>query len=208
MKLKTLIILVLTALPGSSLADAVGDAAIILAAAYFECQKITDDSARLECLDNITISGSDSQPVPQISGENGKWTTSSRSNPVDDSTTVGLYLPADSGKSRLGKRVLLTIRCASNKTELYITWNDYLGSKSRVLTRIDDSKATTKKWDTSSDSVATFHPRGTIKFIKKLLQADKLVAKTTPYNESPIIAIFDTRKLSSVIGPLRETCHW
>ena len=59
----------------------------------------------------------------------------------------------------------------------------------------------------STDSQATFHPKA-ISFLKSLLQSNKLVAQITPYNESPVTAIFNTAGLENAIKPLRETCHW
>jgi type VI secretion system protein VasI len=40
------------------------------------------------------------------------------------------------------------------------------------------------------------------------MDADNLVAQITPYNESPVTAIFDTSGLENAIKPLRETCNW
>jgi hypothetical protein len=59
----------------------------------------------------------------------------------------------------------------------------------------------------STDSQATFHPQA-IPFLKSLVQANKLVAQVTPYNASPVTAIFDTTGLGNAIKPLRETCNW
>jgi len=128
-------------------------------------------------------------------------------NPIDDSTTVTLILEADSGKSRYGGGVFFIARCQSDKTSTFINWNDYLGSEARVLTRIGDNKARTIEWGMSTDSKATFHPNG-ISFLKQILQSNKLVAQITPYNESPVTAIFDTSGLENAIKPLREICNW
>ena len=168
------------------------------------------DLARLECYDDIAekngLAGPQTEPLDVT--DNGKWRVSSKTNPINDSKTVTLFLQADSGQSNWGDPVTLIIRCMSNQTELYISWNDYLGSSASVLTRVGSNQAQTKSWGLSTDSKATFHPRGTIDFIKSMMQSPKLVTQTTPYNVSPVTAIFDTSGLSTAIKPLRETCAW
>lgn len=175
-----------------------------------KCAVEEGDLARLACYDGIAeqrgLSGPQSQPT-KVAGV-GKWQVSSKVNPIDDSKTETLILVADSGQSKWGRPVALIIRCKSNETELYINWNDYLGSSARVLTRIGSEDAVTKNWSLSTDKQATFYPRGIITFIKEMMGANKLVAQVTPYNESPVTAVFDTTGLENAIKPLRETCGW
>ncbi|MGU3237515.1 hypothetical protein FA893_07430 [Photobacterium damselae subsp. piscicida] len=139
--------------------------------------------------------------------DNGKWDVRSTLNPIDDSKTVTLSLSADSGKGRWGDRISLIIRCKSNKTDLYINWNDFLGSEASVLTRIGNAKASTAYWPLSTDKKATFKNQP-IPFIKKMMKSNKMVAQVTPYNENPVTAVFDTKGLNAAIFSLRETCHW
>jgi type VI secretion system protein VasI len=175
-----------------------------------KCAVKPGDLDRLSCYDDFAkqqgLAGPQTQPT-KISGK-GNWQVSVKTNPVDDSKTVVLALRADSGKSKLGKPVTLITRCKSNTTVFYISWNDYLGRNTEVLTRVGSQDAVTKNWSLSTNSQATFHPRGTISFIKNMMDADNLVAQITPYNESPVTAIFDTSGLENAIKPLRETCNW
>ncbi len=177
--------------------------------AYAKCAIVDGDLSRLECFDSLAkvnnLDGRQIQPT-EITGK-GKWTVSVDVNPVDDSKTVTLRLDSDSGKNRWGKSVYLIVRCKSNSTDLYIGWNDYLGREASVLTRVGRNKAITKRWSISTDSKATFH-RKPIPFLKEMLLSNKLVAQITPYNESPVTAIFDTKGLKNAIKPLRETCSW
>ena len=176
---------------------------------FAKCAVIDGDLARLECFDNLAkqknLDGRQVQPT-SIAGK-GKWEVSVDINPIDDSKTVTLFLDADSGKNRWGTPVFLVARCKSNTTDLYIGWNDYLGSEADVLTRIGNNKAITQRWSMSTDKKASFHHKP-ILFLKEMLTSSKLVAQVTPYNESPVTAVFNTAGLENAIKPLRETCSW
>lgn len=174
-----------------------------------KCAIIEGDLARLECFDNIAkennLDGKQPQPV-EIS-EKGKWDVDINVNPIDDSKTVTIVLDAESGKNKWGDAVYLVARCKSNSTDLYIGWNDYLGHETSVLTRIGDNKAVTQRWALSTDKKATFSPKA-VPFLKEMLKSQKLIAQVTPYNESPVTAVFNTTGLENAIKPLRETCGW
>ncbi|MCE6958080.1 type VI secretion protein [Cereibacter sphaeroides] len=150
-----------------------------------------------------------------VAGSPGKWITRNDVNPLDDSRTVLLMLNAESGNSRFGKTVTLYARCQSNVTEVYVNWNDYLGDDSgsrsnlkNVTSRIGDNPASLGRWGISTDNAATFYPRSPVSFLKSMLDQERLVLQTTPYNESPITAVFDIRGLRNVLGGLASTCGW
>lgn len=137
------------------------------------------------------------------------WTVNQSTNPIDDSPTVILSLEASSGKSRMSQAPTLVVRCARKQTEVYILWNDYLGSDEiAVTTRLGKNEAQTRSWTLSSDNTAAFYPGNDVQFVKALLGADTLVARTTPYNESPVTAVFAVTGLSDKISPLQTACGW
>jgi type VI secretion system protein VasI len=138
----------------------------------------------------------------------GEWRVSVDTNPIDDSKTVVLALTAETGVSAYGDPIALILRCKSNQTEVYINWNNYLGSEAAVTSRIGDAAAQTRLWSLSTDSKATFYPSGDISFIKSLMGVDQFVAQVTPYSESPVTAVFNTSGLEVAVAPLRETCNW
>lgn len=176
---------------------------------FAKCAAMEGDLSRLECFDNLAedknLDGNQVQPT-SIEGK-GDWDVSVKVNPIDDSKTVTLILKAESGISKWNRPYGLLVRCKSNETNVFIGWNEYLGREADVLTRIGSNKAVTQRWDMSTDSKATFHPKP-IAFLKEMLTTDKLVAQVTPYNESPATAIFNTTGLKNAIKPLRETCNW
>lgn len=145
----------------------------------------------------------------------GKWQVSRSTNPIDDSPTVVLTLRADSGQSTYGESIVFIARCQSNTTEAYIIWNDYLGDDSSrgydqkyVTVRIGDAAPEEQTWGISTDSEATFAPGWAGNLLKRMLESGRLVVRTTPYNENPVTAIFDTSGLHVVLPELAETCHW
>ncbi|TNE38319.1 MAG: hypothetical protein EP345_17565 [Sphingomonadales bacterium] len=144
------------------------------------------------------------------------WSTSEDINPVDDSKTVRATLSADDSASTLNEHVTLTIRCQSNKTELYVNWNDYLGDDSRdvydewkrVTVRIGENKAQQQRWGISTDSKATFAPNSPVNLIKEMAKVDRLVLQTTPYNENPVTAVFNLKGIKEAVSPIAKECGW
>ncbi|MBY5946837.1 type VI secretion protein [Photobacterium rosenbergii] len=173
------------------------------------CSTIEGDLARLECFDSLSAKHGLSAPqtVDTGTGDVGSWYVSKDINPVDDSQTVTLFLKADSGSNKWGRKVAMVMRCSQNTTDMYINWGEYLGREARVLTRVGSNKAITENWSLSTDSKASFK-RKPIPMIKQMLGQSKFVAQITPYNESPVTAVFDISGLNNAIEPLRETCGW
>lgn len=173
------------------------------------CSAITGDLARLECFDNLSkglgLSGPTKTNKP-IKGK-GKWDVSIEKNPIDDSKTIAVSIDASSGKSKWMKPVTLVLRCMSKKTEVYISWGEFLGSDSiSVLTRMGDSPAVTSEWNLSSDKTASFHPGDNVAFINDLVKVKKFAAQVTPYDSNPITALFDVTGAENATKPLFETC--
>jgi len=183
-----------------------------------KCATVKGDLDRLACFDDLAtrhkLDGP--QPIPVETQGTGKWRVSRDKNPVDDSETVTAMLTADDVKSRWGEPISLVARCKSNKTEVYIVWNDYLGDDSNdvysdwklVTVRIGNGKAQEQRWGLSTDSKATFAPDWAGALLKSMLSASDFLAQTTPYNESPVTAVFDTRGMSEAISPIASVCGW
>ena len=131
------------------------------------CAQVSGDLRRLECFDELArTQASKKGAKPTATEAKSKWQVSIKSNPVDDSKTVALLLLSDTGRSRWGKPIALILRCMSDETTLYISWQSYLGGKASVLTRIGKAKAETGEWHLSTDSQASFYPEDPIPFIK------------------------------------------
>ena len=173
-----------------------------------KCVDISGDLERLDCFESVLRKRGLMPSVTEQKAATNKWVSTVQVNPLDDSKTVVLVLAADSASGRFGGNVTLVLHCKSNKTEAYINWGDYLGRhNAKVLVRVGSAPDVTKTWDLSTDNESTFVV-DPIQFIKELLTANSFVAQTTPYNESPITAVFDTTGLDQEIKELRATCGW
>ena len=169
------------------------------------------------------------EPIPKIIEERkepkntGKWLYKKGIDPIDDSTVISFVLVSDSGQS-----VSLIVRYRSGKNkekaELYINWHDYFSGQyinggydntTPVTYRLGTKKAKTSCWAIGTDHTATFYvkpwsllnipsSKNTIKFIRELFEVDRFVVKATPYNESPITAIFDVRGLRDAVEQFDE----
>lgn len=174
------------------------------------CAAIQGNLERLDCFDQLArqqgLNAPQANSVPAQGV--GKWEIADQTNPIDDTRTVVLALAADQGRPHLGDEIVLIIRCQSNQTNLYIDWEDFLGSEAEVISRIGNLKAQTQYWNLSTDAKATFFPGNPVDFIQALMQHNSFVAQVTPYSESPVTAVFDTTGLQNAIAPLRQTCGW
>ena len=108
------------------------------------------------------------------------WVVSDGIDPIDDSKTITLLTKSQSGENHYGEKIDLIVRCNSSKVDLYLNWDVFLGTDISVTTRIDKEKAVTEEWSISSNKKASFSYTP-ISLIKKLINADKYVAKVTPY---------------------------
>ncbi len=176
-----------------------------------KCAANDSDASRLICYDNLAKSLGVDKPKTKITVGKGKWRIREDKSPIDDSVNVYLSVSANETVTSGYKTVkpIIYVRCAENKTNIFLVWDLYLGiDETRMLTRFDKEKPETRTWSISTDYKAVFVRSSDISFAKKMMKHDKLLAQITPYGESPVMATFDIRGLSEAIKPLRKACHW
>ena len=181
------------------------------------CISIANDLDRLACYD------SESGRTPSISvtppAPDNDWSVRSSTSRMTDDTDVFLYVsseePIDCGRLSDPARVTLWVRCVENttamvfSTECHMTSSDY-NDYGHVDLRIDDRPARTVPMTESTDNEALGLWTGAqaIPEIKELFGGAKLLARMTPYSESPFTANFNIAGLEDAIAPLREACGW
>ncbi len=186
-----------------------------------------------DCRESLIVK--EEEPELEIEEEiidTGKWVCSRGMDPIDDTEIIAFTLYSDSGKSVSGKPIRLVLRYQSGKksgkTRLYINWYDYISgyyisgyyyNETPVTYRLGTEKAKTGYWSISADHTATFYltrlsffkipsSKNTIKFIRGLMEVDRFVAKTRPYNENPSTAVFDVRGLKNAVEEFNDTLGW
>jgi len=176
-----------------------------------KCAAMESDASRVICFDNLSKSLGVDKPKITVSTGKGKWVVRKEQSLIDDSINVTVAVTAEDIVQSGYNKVLpiLIVRCAENKTEVFINWDLYLGmDKTKMLTRFDQEKANTKTWNLSTDNNAVFVKGSYIEFAKKIMKHDKLLLQITPFNQNPVMATFDIRGLSEAIKPLKKACHW
>ncbi|MGB3290968.1 MAG: type VI secretion system-associated protein TagO [Burkholderiaceae bacterium] len=175
-----------------------------------ECAAMDNSVTRLACFDALSSErGAVASIENTTSNKSGKWETATHTDPMTDKSIYIARLDADTGERRLRGAPSIMVRCKDNKTEMYINWNDFLGSRSISTTyRIDKEPAQRSEWDLSTDKKSAFFPGSPVPMLKKLVESSTFAANVTPYNESPVTAIFNTTGADKALADIRKGCNW
>lgn len=120
-------------------------------------------------------------------------------DPLDDQKITTLIITGEGGESAYEDSPSMIIRRKKNeKPEIYINWHRYLGIETIVTIRIGNTPAVTDEWNISTDSQASFYKGDVISFLNNIKATDNVVAKTTPYGDSPVTTIFNVSELKTM----------
>lgn len=166
-----------------------------------QCSQIVDDAERLACYD-LSVAPKTSDIGNESRGF--AWQTTIKIDPLTDAKVLTAVLNPKDGPVSKG----LIVRCiSSGELSIYLAWDDYLNDDNpRVITRFDKDDPWSLQWSKSTDQTATFAPR-VKEFFERLLESSRLVARTVPYNESPVVLIFDTAGLEQALGKNINICR-
>lgn len=164
---------------------------------------------RLSCFDQLADRhGLAPKMVATPTAGKGKWATSTTTDPLTDKSIYLAFLDADQGAGRFGEKIDMVVRCKDNRTEMYINWQSFLGMDSVSIThRIDKSSAVTSTWDVSTDHKSAFM-RSPVAALKQMASSENFIANVTPYGESPVTAVFDTKGAAAALQDVRSGCGW
>jgi type VI secretion system protein VasI len=170
--------------------------------------QITNSTERLNAYDTILEKYGIKSSVGISDTDIGKWSSSIRTDPITDSKIITFLLRASSGSSSYGDPVYLIIRWNEGEVVMYIDWDSYLGSSIKVTFRVGDNTPETKTWAISTDSEASFYPDDTVSLMQSLLNVDRVIARCTPYGESPITAVFDITGFKALVTQYNDDLKW
>lgn len=191
MKVLTHAVLLMAVLPLVAGAQSQED----LERALLEIGRINADAQRLEAYDMLVDTLEERIPEEVPGTEVGDWYVERDADPITDVTEVYFVLAAAEG-GRRGAPPMLIIRQEGGKLDVFVSWNEYFSENSQTVTyRIDDAPPQTTRWSVSTDNSATFFPGRDIEIVQQLLDADRLVMRTTPFNDSPMTVVFDVTGL-------------
>ncbi|MET0774144.1 MAG: type VI secretion system-associated protein TagO [Pseudomonas mandelii] len=175
-----------------------------------DCTGINEDSKRLACYDMKY------RPVSTVE-QASSWEVSETVSKIDDSKTIVLHATSkEVVEKQYGGRDTadLYIRCAEGATSLYfVLAGNFLADSEeygQVTYRVDNQKARTYSFSSSTDNKALGQWGGqyAIPVVKHLFDAQQVVVRITPYNESPVMVTFPVSGLRQAIAPLQLACKW
>jgi TonB family protein len=174
-----------------------------------KCGKIDDDLSRLACFDALSARVQGAPSVsPPVNGT-GLWKVSTERSAIDDSTSVTALLTA-SQPIGIGYRQAsptAVARCKEGNLDFYIVWDVFIGSgKHQVTMRLDSDNARVDTWSVSTDHKATFYSGDRVALFEALTKAKKLVVRTTPFGESPVITSFNISGFANVSPTIFKGC--
>lgn len=131
----------------------------------------------------------------------GPWITKSEINKMTDQTDfVALNLSPDSyNKAGTDRATSLVLRCSDNKTDAYLSFNDYMGSDNpRITVRLDGGKPVKSVWGGGEGGDSAFAPQP-IQFIKTLAKHKKAIFGFEPYGSTMQVVEFDLSEIDKVV---------
>jgi type VI secretion system protein VasI len=198
------------------------------------CAQIRGTFERLECYDVIFQSpysqkaqtampsktAPPSEPAKSVSTTEtpstrlvSNWTGVEGRSKMDDTKRYVATVDGERINLRYNKQPVpqLVIRCMESKTAFYIDWGAYLGiGRTRVTWRIDTRAPHNAAMDISTDSNAAgfWSGKEAIDAVRALKGGTKLVARITPYSESPVETTFQIEGADRQVDEVAKTCRW
>jgi type VI secretion system protein VasI len=168
-----------------------------------DCTSVSNDLDRLACYD---AAAGRAPVISELRTDHENWIVEEKSSPLTDEKTISC---------RFNNRstVSFVVRCHENVTAAYFTTDCHMADiqgHGKIEFRTDKNKAEVINADASTNnrSLGLWSGGKAIPFVKKLLDRDQLVARMTPFSDSPFVATFDISGISKIIEPLRSQCKW
>lgn len=171
--------------------------------AFSICKKISADTARLKCFDEIGAK-QDQGPSPTNPSEPAKWEYETDNSPIDDSPQVSASIKG-TGNS------LLVFRCKEHLTEAAFLPGEFfmngIGSSVPAIIRLNEDAPIHSTWSASTNGRAAFAPHA-IDFIRSLPDGGKMFIRLTGYQGRTVDGKFDLVDVSEARSKVSDACHW
>lgn len=155
----------------------------------------------------LMVSFSSMSADPQMEGA---WFYEKSTNKMTDATEMFATTTSRDVYTRSGldRNTTLVVRCSENKTEAYLSTDDYLGSREPFVTiRFDDEKPRRQQWVSAEGGNAAFAPNA-ISLIRKIGSHKKLIAGFEPYGSTMQVVEFDLSGSGKIAGMIADSCGW
>lgn len=202
------------------------------------CAALPDAGQRLSCFEALRPGAMEAAAatVPQLAtarivappragsprtapGEIGKWLVQRRRDPMSDTDTVTLWLPADRDRSAWGTPITLRVRCGEAEALLEVDWQVYLGADGtaadgdeslpwkRVRVRLGVAPAEEQRWQVRPGGHATAAPLDEGLARRLAATVSLSVQVRTGRHSRPITATFDTAGFGNVLRTVPGRCR-
>jgi type VI secretion system protein VasI len=180
-----------------------------------ECAQLSNDLDRLACYDIASGRTPEAQDVETDTA----WEVRTETSAFDDTTSVYMSVKSEEvltcGRGlNAARNTTLMLRCHENITAMFLSTDCHLasghGDYGNIDMRIDDNPAFKLAFSTSTNNRALglWNNAYATVTIKRLIGADQLLMRFTPYAENAQTVTFPISGLEEAITPLREACNW
>ena len=149
--------------------------------------------------------------VADSASAQGRWRAYDREDPITGFNDRLMRLEGNTTGDRFAfsDPVELWVACRSDKTQVWVSWDEFIDNEPHVVTyRIDSADAIREYQPVSTDYEATFF-RSPIALLEKLSGASKLVVRTTPFGESARTVTFQLpTSTPDELSKVATRCHW
>lgn len=155
---------------------------------------------------------SNSPPVPEVH-PSGRWFVSRKTSALTDQESIFASIESVPYEGRYGKQTAaLTVRCFEAKPGIVWSWREAIFSNNGVAAirmRLDAGEvAWIRPRAADSRDAAFLDGTEAVTLIKRMLEADRMVAMYVPALDNSREVIFDLAGLSAVIGDIQAACPW
>lgn len=169
--------------------------------------------------------GHGSGDAPLADGANASnWVVEIDRNPMDDSVVFLVTSPAGRGVNQFGDPPTIVLRQVGEESdkpkgffsssrvqiEVFIAWGAYFSDDDlAVNVRVGSGRPVRQQWGPLTDNTGTYYLGDARSLIRDIAKAGALTVEARPYQENPIMAVFDCSGLSrAVVAKAPQLASW